>query len=44
MLQEIGSPANVPKFLEEVKAKKRVLSGFGHRVYRNVDPRSTIIK
>lgn len=30
--------------MEEVKAKKRVLSGFGHRVYKNYDPRAKIVK
>jgi Citrate synthase, C-terminal domain len=32
MLMEIGGKENVPNFVEQVKAKKRVLSGFGHRV------------
>ncbi|KAE8209745.1 hypothetical protein CF319_g2351 [Tilletia indica] len=44
MLMEIGSPANVPKFIEEVKAKKRKLVGFGHRIYKTTDPRAKIIR
>lgn len=44
MLSEIGSKENIPKFIDEVKAKKRVLSGFGHRVYKNYDPRAKIVK
>ncbi|KAF9740495.1 hypothetical protein PMIN06_001658 [Paraphaeosphaeria minitans] len=44
MLMEIGSPANVPAFMRDVEARKRVLVGFGHRVYKNVDPRSTAIR
>ncbi|HEY7111968.1 MAG TPA: citrate synthase [Thermoanaerobaculia bacterium] len=46
MLQEIGSVARVPAFIEEVKqgrGEKRLM-GFGHRVYKNFDPRATIIK
>lgn len=44
MLESIGSVENIPNFIEEVKAKKRKLMGFGHRVYKNFDPRATIIK
>ncbi|KAI5478794.1 citrate synthase [Pseudohyphozyma bogoriensis] len=44
MLIAIGSPENVPSYLEKVKRKEVVLSGFGHRVYRTSDPRSKIIK
>ncbi len=44
MLQEIGSIDNVPAFIAEVKAGKGRLMGFGHRVYKNYDPRATIIK
>lgn len=38
-LKEIGTPANVPTFLEEVKSGKRKLFGYGHRAYKGVDPR-----
>ena len=44
MLTEIGSYDNVPAFIESVKAGKGRLMGFGHRVYKNYDPRATIIK
>lgn len=38
-LREIGTPKNVPAFLEEVKSGKRKLFGYGHRAYKGVDPR-----
>ena len=46
MLQEIGQKANVPAFIQEVKQSggEVRLMGFGHRVYKNFDPRATIIK
>ncbi len=44
MLERIGSKKNIPKFVEEVKARKVRLMGFGHRVYRNYDPRARIVK
>jgi len=44
MLGEIGSLENVPAFVEAVKAGKGKLQGFGHRVYKNYDPRAKIIK
>ncbi|CAJ2506668.1 Uu.00g078540.m01.CDS01 [Anthostomella pinea] len=44
MLMEIGSPENVPAFMAQVEKRERVLVGFGHRVYKNVDPRSTAIR
>ncbi|OAX37292.1 hypothetical protein K503DRAFT_771644 [Rhizopogon vinicolor AM-OR11-026] len=44
MLLSIGSPKNVPAFLEAVKKREKVLSGFGHRVYKTSDPRSFIIR
>lgn len=44
MLAEIGSPQNVPAFIESVKSGEGRLMGFGHRVYKNFDPRATIIK
>ncbi len=44
MLSEIGDVKNVPAFIDEVKAGKRKLMGFGHRIYKNYDPRATIIK
>jgi citrate synthase len=44
MLHEIGTKENIPGFIEEVKEGKRKLMGFGHRVYKNYDPRARIIK
>jgi citrate synthase len=44
MLTEIGSLDEVPAFIDAVKAGKGRLMGFGHRVYRNYDPRAKIIK
>ena len=44
MLAEIGSLDNVPAFVDDVKAGKGRLMGFGHRVYKNYDPRARIIK
>ncbi|MDG1188257.1 MAG: citrate synthase [Ilumatobacter sp.] len=44
MLTEISSVDNVPAFLESVKNGEGRLMGFGHRVYKNFDPRATIIK
>ncbi|KAG6748576.1 hypothetical protein POTOM_048505 [Populus tomentosa] len=56
MLSEIGTVENIPGFLEDVKnsldltsctspfSRKRKMSGFGHRVYKNYDPRAKVIK
>jgi citrate synthase len=44
MLKEIGSVDNVPAFINEVKNGGDRLMGFGHRVYKNYDPRAKIIK
>ena len=44
MLEQIGDRDNIPEFIEKVKAKKTKLMGFGHRVYKNYDPRAKIIK
>ena len=44
MLDEIGSVDHIPGFIKEVKAGERRLMGFGHRVYKNYDPRARIIK
>jgi citrate synthase len=44
MLARIGSVENIPSFLEGVKAGKERLMGFGHRVYKNYDPRARIIR
>ena len=44
MLTKIGSLENVNSYIESVKEGKVLLEGFGHRVYKNFDPRATIIK
>jgi citrate synthase len=44
MLKEIGSLKNVPDYIKRVKAGEFRLMGFGHRVYKNYDPRAMIIK
>ena len=44
MLHEIGSKDHVPALIKRVKAGELRLSGFGHRVYKNYDPRAKIIK
>jgi len=44
MLNKIGSIDNVDGYIADVKAGKVKLQGFGHRVYKNFDPRATIIK
>ena len=45
MLYEIGKPENIPKYLEKAKNKDDGfrLMGFGHRVYKNYDPRAKIM-
>ncbi|WMW78950.1 citrate synthase [Undibacterium cyanobacteriorum] len=46
MLEEIGSVDNIPKFIEQVKDKNSgvKLMGFGHRVYKNYDPRAKLMR
>ncbi len=44
MLHEIGGFDNVPEYVERVKSGDVLLQGFGHRVYKNYDPRAKIIK
>ncbi|WP_338755505.1 citrate synthase [Moraxella lincolnii] len=44
MLDEIGTVDNVDDFMEKVKRKEVKLMGFGHRVYRNFDPRAKVMK
>jgi len=44
MLDEIGSKDNVPGYIERVKSGRIKLMGFGHRIYKNYDPRAKIIK
>jgi citrate synthase len=44
MLKEIGSKDRIPDFIKRVKAGEGRLMGFGHRIYKNYDPRAKIIK
>jgi citrate synthase len=44
MLDEIGSEANIEEFIQGVKDKRYRLMGFGHRVYKNMDPRASIMR
>ena len=44
MLDEIGTVENVAPFMEKVKTKEVKLTGFGHRVYKNFDPRAKVMK
>ena len=44
MLESIGSVENIPQYLKDVKDRKKLLYGFGHRVYKNYDPRAKIVK
>ncbi|BAP38156.1 citrate synthase [Acinetobacter guillouiae] len=44
MLDEIGTVENVAPFMEKVKTKEVKLMGFGHRVYKNFDPRAKVMK
>jgi citrate synthase len=44
MLREIGTVKNIPDFIRRVKSGEGRLMGFGHRVYKNYDPRAKVIK
>jgi citrate synthase len=44
MLKEIGTPERIPEFVAGVKDRKYRLMGFGHRVYKNYDPRAKVLK
>ena len=44
MLDEIGSLRRIPEFIRQVRAGERRLMGFGHRVYKNYDPRAKIVR
>jgi len=44
MLDEIGTVQNIPAVIKDVKEGRRKLMGFGHRVYKNYDPRAKVIK
>jgi citrate synthase len=44
MLEEIGTVDKIPEFIAGVKDRKYKLMGFGHRVYKNFDPRATVMQ
>jgi len=44
MLREIGAKDKIPEFIKKVKAREALLMGFGHRIYKNYDPRARIIR
>jgi citrate synthase len=44
MLREIGSKEKIPDFIKKVKTREALLMGFGHRIYKNYDPRARIIR
>ncbi len=44
MLKEIGTPERIPEYVQGVKDKRYRLMGFGHRVYKNYDPRATVMR
>merc|ERR1719329_63197 len=44
MLEKIGNKNNVADFVQKVKDRKEQLMGFGHRVYKNYDPRAKIVR
>ncbi len=44
MLEEIGDISRVPEYVQGVKDKKYKLMGFGHRVYKNMDPRASVMR
>jgi citrate synthase len=44
MLKQIGTPDNIPEFIQGVKDRKYKLMGFGHRVYKNYDPRAKVMQ
>src|SRR3989454_748113 len=44
MLREIGSKDRIPEYVNKVKSGEFRLMGFGHRVYKNYDPRAKLIK
>jgi citrate synthase len=44
MLREVGTVQNIPAYVKRVKSGEVRLMGFGHRVYKNYDPRAKIIK
>ncbi len=44
MLKEIGGSSNVKAWYKKARAKKRKITGFGHRVYKSYDPRARVLE
>lgn len=44
MLEEIGAIEQIPAYLQQVKRREKKLMGFGHRVYKNYDPRAKLVR
>ena len=44
MLERIGSRENIPRFLVEVRQKRRLFFGFGHSIFKDNDPRKNIVR
>lgn len=44
MLDAIGTKENIPNYINQVKDRKKVLQGFGHRVYKSYDPRAKLVR
>jgi citrate synthase len=44
MLMDIGTPDKIPEFVQGVKDRRYRLMGFGHRVYKNYDPRAKVMQ
>src|SRR6202007_2873761 len=44
MLKEIGTVDRIPEYVQGVKDRRFRLMGFGHRVYKNYDPRATVMQ
>ncbi len=44
VLERVGAPENAEKWIQDALARKERIMGFGHRVYKNGDPRATILK
>jgi citrate synthase len=44
MLQDLTAAGNIPEFIEQVKARRAILYGFGHRIYKSKDPRGAILR
>lgn len=44
MLESIGTKENIAQYVQDVKDRKKLLFGFGHRIYKNYDPRAKIVR